>query len=602
MDGWIGKVLRVNLSTGKVSTEALDPGLAKDYIGARGLGTKIMTDEVDPKVDPLSPENKLIFVPGPLTGTFAPSAGRYTVVTKGALTGAIASANSGGTWGPALKFAGYDAVIVEGAAPKPVYLWIKNAKVEIRDASHLWGKDVPETSDAIRAETDDDAKIACIGPAGENRVLFACIMNDLHRAAGRSGVGAVMGSKNLKAIAVVGTGAVTCADPKAFESAVVKARDKINKHPVGGAGLRLYGTDVLTNILNQIGGYPTKNYQDGHFPTADKLGGETLAATLLQRPKGCFSCIISCGRVTKVTNPKYAGEGEGPEYETSWGFGGDCCIDDLDAVTKANYLCNEYGMDAISMAVTVACAMELYEMGLITKEDTGGIALEWGNAEAMVEVTRLTGVGEGFGKKLALGSYRLAESCGHPELSMTVKKQEIPAYDARAVQGIGLNFATANCGAAHVRGYTIAPEVLGNPVKVDKDTIEGKPALVILFQNLTAALDATGACLFTTFGIGADELAEMLGAVTGVAYTSEDFMKCGDRIWNLERQWNLNAGLTANDDTLPPRLLKEPIKTGASKGKLSRLPEMLPEYYELRGWDKNGVPTASKLGELGLTA
>ena len=602
MDGWIGKVLRVNLSTSKVSTEALDPGLAKDYIGARGLGTKIMTDEVDPKVDPLSPENKLVFVPGPLTGTFAPSAGRYTVVTKGALTGAIASANSGGTWGPALKFAGYDAVIIEGAAPKPVYLWIKNAKVEIRDASHLWGKDVPETSDAIRAETDDDAKIACIGPAGENRVLFACIMNDLHRAAGRSGVGAVMGSKNLKAVAVVGTGAVTCADPKAFESAVVKARDKIHKHPVGGAGLRLYGTDVLTNILNQIGGYPTKNYQDGHFPTADKLGGETLAATLLQRPKGCFSCIISCGRVTKVTNPKYAGEGEGPEYETSWGFGGDCCIDDLDAVTKANYLCNEYGMDAISMAVTVACAMELYEMGLITKEDTGGIALEWGNAEAMVEVTRLTGVGEGFGKKLALGSYRLAESCGHPELSMTVKKQEIPAYDARAVQGIGLNFATANCGAAHVRGYTIAPEVLGNPVKVDKDTIEGKPALVILFQNLTAALDATGACLFTTFGIGADELAEMLGAVTGVAYTSEDFMKCGDRIWNLERQWNLNAGLTANDDTLPPRLLKEPIKTGASKGKLSRLPEMLPEYYELRGWDKNGVPTASKLGELGLTA
>ena len=602
MDGWIGKVLRVNLSTGKVSTEALDPGLAKDYIGARGLGTKIMTDEVDPKVDPLSPENKLVFVPGPLTGTFAPSAGRYTVVTKGALTGAIASANSGGTWGPALKFAGYDALIIEGAAPKPVYLWIKNAKVEIRDASHLWGKDVPETSDAIRAETDDDAKIACIGPAGENRVLFACIMNDLHRAAGRSGVGAVMGSKNLKAIAVVGTGAVTCADPKAFESAVVKARDKIHKHPVGGAGLRLYGTDVLTNILNQIGGYPTKNYQDGHFPTADKLGGETLAATLLQRPKGCFSCIISCGRVTKVTNPKYAGEGEGPEYETSWGFGGDCCIDDLDAVTKANYLCNEYGMDAISMAVTVACAMELYEMGLITKEDTGGIALEWGNAEAMVEVTRLTGVGEGFGKKLALGSYRLAESCGHPELSMTVKKQEIPAYDARAVQGIGLNFATANCGAAHVRGYTIAPEVLGNPVKVDKDTIEGKPALVILFQNLTAALDATGACLFTTFGIGADELAEMLGAVTGVGYTSEDFMKCGDRIWNLERQWNLNAGLTANDDTLPPRLLKEPIKTGASKGKLSRLPEMLPEYYELRGWDKNGVPTASKLGELGLTA
>ena len=602
MHGWVGKLLRVNLSTGKVSTEPLDPRLAKDYLGARGLGTKFLVDEVDPKVDPLSPENKLIFAPGPMTGSFAPSAGRYNVVTKGALTGAIAAANSGGVWGPELKFAGYDALIVEGAASKPVYLWINNQTVEVRDASHLWGKSVPETTDAIRAETDDDAKVACIGQAGENQVLFACIMNDLHRAAGRSGVGAVMGSKKLKAIAVVGTGSVTCADPKTFERAVMKARDMIQKHPVGGTGLRLYGTNVLTNILNQIGAYPTRNFQDGFFPNADKVGGETLAANQLQRPKGCFSCIISCGRVTKVTNKKYAGEGEGPEYETAWGFGGDCYVDDLDAVTKANYLCNENGMDTITMAATIACAMELYELGLITQEDTGGIALEWGNAEAMVEVTRLTGIGEGFGKKLALGSYRLAESYGHPELSMSVKKQEIPAYDARAIQGIGLNYATANGGAAHVRGYTISPEVLGVPFKVDKDTIDGKPALVILFQNLTAALDSTGSCLFATFGIGADELAEMLSAVTGVAYTTEDFMKCGDRIWNLERQFNLAAGFTTQDDTLPSRLLHEPIKTGNSKGMLSRLPEMLPLYYELRGWDVDGIPTPAKLGELGLAA
>jgi aldehyde:ferredoxin oxidoreductase len=602
MHGWIGKVLRVNLSTGKVSTEALDPGIAKDYIGARGLGTKIMTDEVDPRVDPLSPENKLIFVAGPLTGTYAPSGGRFNVVTKGALTGAIAASNSGGVWGPELKFAGYDALIIEGAAPKPVYLWIRNQTVEIRDAAHLWGKTVPETTDAIRAETDDDAKIACIGPAGENRVFFACIVNDLHRTAGRSGTGAVLGSKNLKAVAVVGTGAVSCADSQAFERAVMKARDKIQKHPVGGTGLRLYGTNVLTNILNQVGGYPTRNFQDGYFPTADKIGGETLAATLLQRPKGCFSCIISCGRVTKVTNKKYAGEGEGPEYESAWGFGGDCLVDDLDAVTKANYLCNEYGMDTITMGASIACAMELYEKGLITQQDTGGIALEWGNAEAMVEVTRLTGVGEGFGKKLALGSYRLADSYGHPELSMSVKKQEIPAYDARAIQGIGLNYATANCGAAHVRGYTVSPEVLGVPMKVDKDEIDGKPELVVLFQNLTAALDASGSCLFVTFGIGADELSEMLSALTGVEYSTADFMKCGDRIWNAERQWNLSAGFSAKDDTLPSRLLSEPIKTGASKGQLSRLPEMMPVYYKHRGWDENGVPTPGKLQELGLTA
>jgi aldehyde:ferredoxin oxidoreductase len=602
MYGWIGKLLRVNLSTGKLSTEPLDPVLAKDYLGARGLGTKFMFDEVDPTVDPLAAENKLIFAPGPLTGSYAPSAGRYTVVTKGALTGAIASANSGGVWGPELKFAGYDLLIIEGKAPKPVYLWIKDSAVEIRDASHVWGKTVPDTSDALRAETDDDAKIACIGPAGENLVLFAAIMNDLHRAAGRSGVGAVMGSKNLKAVAVVGTGSVSCADKDGFLAAVMDAREKIQKHPVGGTGLRVYGTEVLTNILNQIGGYPTRNFQDGYFPTADKISGETLTANQLQRPKGCFSCIISCGRVTKVTNPKYKGEGEGPEYETAWGFGGDCAVDNFDAGIKANYYCNEYGMDTITMAATVACAMELFEKGYITLEDTGGIALNWGDGDAMLEMVRLTAMGEGFGKKLGQGSYRLAESHGHPELSMSVKKQEIPAYDPRAVQGIGLNYATANCGAAHVRGYTISPEVLGTPMKVDKDTIEGKPELVITFQNLTAALDATGACLFTTFGIGANEFAGMLSAVTGVAYTPEEFMKCGDRIWNLERLFNFSAGLTATDDRLPPRLVKEPLTTGGSKGRLSRLPEMLPAYYELRGWDPDGAPTPAKLQELGLSA
>jgi aldehyde:ferredoxin oxidoreductase len=600
MNGWIGKVLRIDLTNSKVSTEPLDAALARDYIGARGLGTKILFDEVDPEVDALSAANKLIFVAGPFTGTYAPSGGRYNVVTKGPLTGAIAAANSGGTWGPALKYAGYDVVIFEGKASKPVYVWIKDGAVEIRDAGHIWGKTVPETSDAIRDETDEDAHVACIGPAGENLALFACIMNDLHRAAGRSGVGAVMGSKNLKAVAVVGTGAVTCANKDRFESAVLKVRDMIQKHPVGGTGLRTYGTDVLTNILNEIGGHPTKNFDDGQFATADKIGGESLSAKVLQRPKGCFACVISCGRVSKVTAPKYKGEGEGPEYESAWGFGSACLIDDLDAVTKANFLCNEYGLDSITMGATVACAMELYDLGLISKEDTGGIALEWGNAEAMVEMTRLTGIGEGFGKKLGLGSYRLAESYGRPDLSMTVKKQEIPAYDPRAIQGIGLNYATANCGAAHVRGYTISPEVLGTPMKVDKDTIDGKPELVIEFQNLTAALDATGACLFTTFGVGAPELAELMSALTGVEYSTEDFMTCGDRIWNLERLWNLRSGLTDKDDTLPLRLLTMPLKTGPSKGSVSRLPEMLPLYYERRGWDPRGVPTDAKLRELGL--
>jgi len=605
MHGWIGNVLRVNLTTGKMSTEPLDPERAKDYIGARGLGSKYLYDEIDPSIDPLSPENKLIFAAGPLTGTYAPSGGRYNVVTKGPLTGTIAASNSGGTWGAELKFSGHDMLILEGKAPKPVYLWIKNNAVEIRDATHLWGKLVPDTTDAIRAETDDGAKIACIGPAGENQVLFAAVMNDMHRAAGRSGVGAVMGSKNLKAVAVVGSGSVSSADNERFLSAVMDARHKIQAHPVGGTGFRLYGSEILMNIINQVGASPTRNWQDAFFPNADKVSGEALAANQLQRPKGCFSCIISCGRVTKVTNPKYKGEGEGPEYETAWGFGGDCGVDNLDAGLKANYYCNEYGMDTITMGSTVACAMELYEKGFITLEDTGGIALEWGNADAMVEVVRLTGAGEGFGKKLGLGSYRLADSYGHPELSMTVKKQEMPAYDGRAVQGVGLNYATSNRGGCHMRGYTIETEVLGNPVfgpKVDQHAIEGKPQICINWQNLTAALDATGACQFTTFGIAATELAAMLSALTGIEYSVDDFLKCGDRIWNLERQFNLKAGLTAKDDTLPSRLLKEPIKTGASKGMVNRLPEMLPDYYRLRGWDENGVPTPARLQELGLTA
>lgn len=600
MFGWSGSVLRVHLTKGTVTREATDIALAHTYLGARGFGGQIIGDEVASDTDPLSPANKIVFAPGPLTGTFAPSAGRYEVVTKAPLNNVIAASNSGGAFGPELKFAGYDALIVEGKAAKPVYLWIKNDEAEIRDAGSLWGHTTPDTTDLVRAQTDEDAKVACIGPAGEHLSPIATIMNEMHRAAGRSGVGAVMGSKNLKAIAVLGTGAVTIADPERFKAAVMKARKMIQEHPVGGAGLKAYGTDVLVNILNQTGALPTRNFQDGHFPTADKTGGESLAAKQLARPKGCFSCIISCGRVTKVDNPAYAGFGEGPEYETAWAFGADCGIDDLDAITKANYYCNEYGVDTISLGSTIACAMELFERGIITTKDTDGVQLTFGNVAAMVEMTRKSCTGEGFGAKLAQGSYRLAESYGHPEFSMTCKKQEMPAYDPRGVQGIGLNYATGNRGGCHVRGYTIAIEVLQNGAVMDPRVTEGKAGLDITFQNLTAALDSSGACLFSTFGIGAPELAEMLSAATGVEYSVDDFMKIGERIWNQERLWNLKQGYTTADDTLPERLLKEPIKTGPAKGEINHLDKMLPEYYQLRGWDESGVPTKAKLKELAL--
>lgn len=600
MFGWIGTILRVNLTSGAITREALSPELARLFIGARGLGTKIMELEVDPTVDPFSPDNKLIFAPGPLSGTFASSMGRYDVITKGPLTGAIASSNSGGSFGPELKMAGYDLIIFEGRAKTPMYLWIKDAQVELRDASHLWGKWVPDTTNLIRAETEAEAKVACIGPAGEKQVLFACVMNEMHQAAGRSGVGAVMGSKNLKAIVVKGSGVVPIANPQTFNAAVIKARAKIQAHPVGGRGFKTYGTDVLVNILNEVGGLPTRNFNDGYFPTADKIGGESLSARLLVRPKGCFSCIIACGRVTKVTNPKFAGEGEGPEYATVWCFGSDCGVDNLDAVTKANYYCNELGLDTISMGATIACAMDMYEAGILTPQDTGGVALNFGNAEAMVEMVRQTGLREGFGDKLALGSYRLADGYGHVEYSMTVKKQELSAYDPRAIQGIGLNYATSNRGGCHVRGYTVFSEVLGVPSKVEQHTTQGKAALVKTFQDLTAAMSSTGACLFTTFGIGGEEVAEMLSAATGVPYSTQAFMQAGERIYNMERMWNLKAGLTSQDDTLPERLLKSPILTGASKGEVSHLDQMLPEYYAARGWDATGVPTAAKLKELAL--
>lgn len=600
MFGWTGTILRVNLTTRKITKEPTDLNDARLFIGARGLATKLLMDEVDPRVDPLSPENKLIFAPGPLSGTMAPSMGRYDVVTKGPLNGTVAASNSGGSFGSEVKFAGYDMIVFEGASETPVYLWIRDDQVELRDASGVWGKNVFDTTDLLRAETDEEAKVACIGPAGEKLVLFASIMNEMHRAAGRSGVGAVMGSKKLKAVVVVGTNSLEVANPEAFEKAVMVARKKIMEHPVGGTGLRAYGTDVLVNILNSVGSLPTRNFHEGYFPTADKLGGEALTEKYLVRPKGCYACVISCGRVVKVTNPKYACETEGPEYETAWGFGADCGIDNMDAVIKANHLCNELGLDTISCATTIACAMDLYEAGILTPQDTGGMAIRFGDAETMVRLVEMIANREGIGDQLALGSYRFAERYGHPEYSMSVKKQEMPAYDPRGVQGIGLHYATSNRGGCHVRGYTISPEVLGVPVKYDQHATEGKPELVITFQNLTAALDSTGSCLFTTFGIGAEELAALLSAVTGVEYSTEDFMKAGDRIWNLERMFNLKAGVTGEFDTLPERLLKNPIPAGPSKGEVSRLDQMLPEYYNLRGWDAEGVPLPEKLQELSL--
>lgn len=598
MAGWIGTILRVNLTEGTVKKEALNMDAAKDFLGCRGLGTYYYTKEVAPGVDPLGPENNLIFAAGPLTGTMGTSTGRYEVVTRAPLTGTLAASNSGGYWGPELKYAGYDMIIFEGKSEKPVYLDIYNSKVVLKDASDLWGLDVPKTTAAILAKSDPDAKVACIGPAGENMVLMAAIMNDEHRAAGRSGVGAVMGSKKLKAVVVRGTNGVKIGDKEKFLKAVRDSRKLLFENGVTNAGLPAYGTNVLVNILNSVGSHPTRNFRESCFETADKIGGETLTATRLHRNKACASCVIGCGRVA-WSEGKFAGEGEGPEYETAWSFGSDCGIDDIDLVNKANFMCNELGLDTITMGATIAAAMELYEIGALSKEEAG-FELNFGNKDAVVALVEATAYRKGFGNDLAEGSFRLGTKYGHPEVSMTCKKQEMPAYDPRGIQGIGLNYATSNRGGCHVRGYTISPEILGLPEKLDQQSIKEKPVWVKAFQDLTSAVDAAGMCLFTTFALGAPAIAAQLSGATGIEYSADDVAKIGEKIYNMERMYNMAVGFTKADDTLPARMFDEPVSEGPMKGKISRLSEMLPEYYNIRGWDENGVPTEDKLRELGL--
>ncbi|MBM7868298.1 aldehyde ferredoxin oxidoreductase [Heliobacterium gestii] len=597
MNAYVGTVLRINLSEQTLKRESLDVEVAKKFIGGRGLGSYLLSQEIDPTIDALSPENKVFITTGPLTGTNVPTGGRYMVITKSPLTGTIACSNSGGFWGPELKNAGYDIVILEGKSDKPVYISIQDDKVEIRDAAHLWGMKVNETTDALLEEAGDPkARVLCIGPAGENLSPMGAVMNDRFRAAGRSGVGAVVGSKNVKAIVVRGTGKVQLADPERMKGILKGVMQKIRENGVTGQGLPAYGTAVLVNIINESGVLPTRNFQTGVFADAEAISGETMAEKYLVKKDPCYRCPIACGRYTKADDM----EGGGPEYETVWCYGSDCGVNDMKAIIKANHLCNEYGLDTISAGSTIACAMELFEKGYIKAEEVDGPELVWGNAEAVVEWTRKMGAAEGFGAKLALGSYRLADSYGVPEYSMTVKKQELPAYDPRGIQGHGVQYATSNRGGCHVRGYLISPEILGLPEKLDRFSLEGKPLWAKIFQDLTASIDASGMCLFTSFALGAGDYADMLSAAMGVEWTADEVLVAGDRIYNLERLFNMQAGLTKADDTLPKRLLEEPLPDGPSKGWVHKLDELLPLYYEVRGWDADGVPTKEKLQGLGL--
>jgi aldehyde:ferredoxin oxidoreductase len=605
--GWQRNILRVNLSEGRAESEALNMQWVHDYIGERGLATKYLWESMDPRVDAMSSDNLLIFATGPLTGTMASTSGRYAVVTKGPLTGAIACSNSGGKFGAELKYAGYDLLVIEGRSSEPVYLHIVDDQVDILPAGQIWGTTVWHTEEWLKAHHQNPLlKVASIGVAGERGVRFACIVNDLHRAAGRSGVGAVMGSKNLKAIAVHGTVGVSVHDPQRFMAVVRESKATLADN-AGAKELTELGTNAMMDMMQEFGGLPTKNFQAVQFEGAERINPEAMTRVHadghrnLVANKACFGCTIACGRIaridrkhfTVVNRKEYWHASGGLEYETAFAFGPAVGVDDIDALTFAGYLMNEHGMDPISFGVTLAAAMELYEMGVLTDSDTDGVPLNFGNAEALTVMAEKTGKQEGFGRVLGLGSKRLCEKFGHPELFMGVKGQEFAGYDSRALQGMGLGYATSNRGACHLKHDVFAEDM-------EDQSGRGKARPCKESQDRVAVVDSTGLCLFTTTAWGIEEFQKHLDAACEGDWTVERLLACGERIWNLERRFNLAAGLTGKDDTLPKRLLEEPAPSGTAEGRVSELAKMLPEYYELRGWTPDGVPTPETLRRLGL--
>ena len=590
--GWVGRIARVNLTTGEVSVRELDSKLAETYLGGRGFGARFLYDEVGPSVEPLSPENLIILATGPLTGTRAPTGGRFSVSTKSPLTGTVLDANSGGKWGVRFKGAGYDALIIEGKASNPAWLLVNEDGIKINDASQLWGLDVDATTDSLleQAGRANIASVACIGPAGENLVRFASIINDRSRAAGRGGAGAVMGAKKLKAIVACGTQKPAIADAERFNFAIYESRKAIKQSPITAVGLPRYGTAGLVQLMNLLGVLPVRNFTGGGFKHVEEVSGEALRKRILVKQGACWGCPIGCARITKTENA----QGEGPEYETVWALGPECDVHDLGAIAEANYLCNRLGLDTISTGVTIGCAMEMMERGII---DSG---IRFGDAQAILSLIQDIAYRRNLGDALAEGSRRFAESHGAVESAMQVKGMELPAYEPRAMAGQGLAFATSNRGACHLRGNMLNPEILGIPKLANRLAPEGSAGLLIYHQHLAAAFDAIGMCKFAGFALSDEHLARMLSAATGISFAAQSLHATGERIWNLERLYNLREGFTRQDDTLPGRFLKEPLPEGPAKGRTVDLAPMLDDYYRFRGWDSNGIPTREKLHQLSL--
>jgi aldehyde:ferredoxin oxidoreductase len=587
MNGWTGKALRVNLTSGEIIHEEIDREILKTYLGGRGLGAYYLYREVLPGTDPLGPDNLLAFCTGPLTGTTVPTGGRSSLTTLSPLTGTIFDANSGAALGSRVKWAGYDAILITGKSESPVWLEVTPEGGVLHPAETLWGQNIPETVTQLAVK---DSAVVCVGPAGENQVLLSAIMDEKGHAFGRGGVGAVMGSKNLKAIRATGKERPVAADPERLEFVQYEAKKWISASPRTSQGLPEFGTAVLVNLMNGYGVLPTRNFQEGCFDEAETISGERLRDEYLVKRSACLSCPIGCKRQTRTEN----GSGEGPEYETIYALGSNLGISDFDALIEANYLCNHLGLDTISVGATLSCAMELAERGLLETD------LRFGETTHLNETITALAMRRGVGDWLSEGSRRLAERCGAPETAMQVKGLEFPGYDPRGMQGQGLLYATSNRGACHLRGNMLGPELLGAPKMLDRHATSGKAGVLIVLQHTNTVIDSLGLCKFVGFAIGDEFFARLLSAVTGEHYEVQDLLTAGERIWNLERLYNLRAGFTSADDTLPKRFLETPHTSGGSQGHVVDLAPMLKEYYRFRGWDAGGVPTPKKLKALGL--
>jgi aldehyde:ferredoxin oxidoreductase len=606
VNGYLGRILRVDLGTGEVTEEELRSEYAQQFVGGSGLAARYVYELTEASTDPLGPANPLVFMTGPLVGTRAPSCGRYVICARSPQTGLWGESNVGGFVGPHLRFAGYDGIIVEGQAAEPVYLLIRDGHPELRDASHLWGLGTYETQERIKGENGDRAlRVACIGPAGEHVVKYANVIADEGRAAGRSGMGAVMGSKKLKAVACHGTGSVPLANSEVFDRIATETLALV-KDDVSTQVLHETGTAGSANIFSMLGNMPNKYFTQGDFDEVDDISGSTMAETILVGTSGCYGCVVQCGRMVEIPEGRYRLEKtDGPEYEIVAALGSLLLIDDLEAVCYINHLCNSQGLDAISLGSTLGLAHLLYDEGALTDADTGGVALRWGDPEPVVRLIEKAARREGFGDLLAEGSLALARRYHAEELAAQVNGLETAMHDPRASAGVALSYLTSPRGACHNKsdaywldmGRTMEDIGVGFSDRFEE---EGKAALIVRHQNWRSAGDSIVSCLLVN--MPSDGLAGMLSAATGWELTPSDLLEVGERIVNLKRLLNLRWGLRPGDEKLPGLLLRS-LEDGGTAGYVPDVERLLSDYYRARGWDREtGQPSMEKLGQLGLDA